>query len=145
MPKLRKEGLNVNLKIIGKTSKLLKFRLNNFNNVQVYNNIKSPERLCNNAICGIANLSIVTGMQFKILEYMRMGLPSIISKKCFDSLNLKKDHDLLVYRNDDEFVKQIIKLKTKKNFANKISRNCYRKIKTNYTWEKSLKKYNNLI
>ena len=76
---------------------------------------------------------------------MSMGLPAVISEKCFNSLNLKKNQDLLVYRNQDEFVKQIIRLKTQKSFANKISRNCYRKITTNYTWTKSLKKYNDLI
>lgn len=145
MPKLKAYGLNVNFKIIGQTSKLLKFDLNKFHNVKIYNNIKFPEKLCNNAICGIANLSVATGMQFKILEYMSMGLPAIISKKCYGSLNLRKNHDLLVYKNHDEFAQQIIKLNKNKNFSNKLSKNCYKKISKDYTWTKSLKKYNSLI
>jgi glycosyltransferase involved in cell wall biosynthesis len=99
--------------------------------------------LCNNAICGVSNLSVVTGIQNKIMEYMRIGLPTIVSEKCFDNLNFIKNKDLLVYKNQDEFVKQIIKLKTEKQFAQKISNNCYRKIRGNFTWEKSLKKYKN--
>ena len=109
----------------------------------MYNNIIFPEKLCNNAICGVSNLSVVTGIQNKIMEYMRIGLPTIVSEKCFDNLNFIKNKDLLVYKNQDEFVKQIIKLKTEKQFAKKISNNCYRKIRSNYTWEKSLKKYKN--
>jgi len=143
MPKLEMKGINITFKIIGQTSNLLKFYLTRFKNVEVYNNIIFPEKLCNNAICGVSNLSVVTGIQNKIMEYMRIGLPTIVSEKCFDNLNFIKNKDLLVYKNQDEFVKQIIKLKTEKQFAKKISNNCYRKIRSNYTWEKSLKKYKN--
>jgi glycosyltransferase involved in cell wall biosynthesis len=143
MPKLEMKGINITFKIIGQTSNLLKFYLTRFKNVEVYNNIIFPEKLCNNAICGVSNLSVVTGIQNKIMEYMRIGLPTIVSEKCFDNLNFIKNKDLLVYKNQDEFVKQIIKLKTEKQFAQKISNNCYRKIRGNFTWEKSLKKYKN--
>ena len=143
MPKLEMKGINITFKIIGQTSNLLKFYLTRFKNVEVCNNIMFPEKLCNNAICGVSNLSVVTGIQNKIMEYMRIGLPTIVSEKCFDNLNFIKNKDLLVYKNQDEFVKQIIKLKTEKQFAKKISNNCYRKIRSNYTWEKSLKKYKN--
>ena len=40
MPELRNKGVNINFKIIGKTSKLLKFSLNKFENVEVHNNVK---------------------------------------------------------------------------------------------------------
>ena len=145
MPKLKEVGLNINFKIIGKTSKLLKLSLSSFKNVNVYNNVKFPENLCKNAICGISNLSIATGVQNKILEYMRIGLPAIISEKCFYSLNLKKNKHILVYKNHSQLIKQIIKLKKSKKIANKISFNSFAIIKKNYTWETSLKKYNNLI
>lgn len=145
MPKLKEAGLNINFKIIGQTSKLLKISLSRFKNVTVYNDIIFPENLCKNAICGISNLSIVTGVQNKILEYMRIGLPTIISKKCYFSLNLKKNKHILVYENDNQFVKQIIKLKNSKKFANKMSYNSFDVIKKNYTWNSSLKKYNTLV
>ena len=141
MPELEMKQININFKIIGQSSKLLKFHLTRFKNVEVYSNVKSPEKLCKNAICGISNLSVVTGVQNKIMEYMRIGLPTIISEKCFNNLNFVKNKDLLVYRNKEEFIKQIIKLKSEKIFADKISDNCYKKIKNYYTWEKSLKKY----
>ena len=119
--------------------------LNKFKNVTVHTNVKSPEKLCNNAVCGISNLDIVSGVQNKILEYMRIGLPTIISQKCFDNLNFEKNLDLLVYKNQKEFIKHIIKLKINRNFANSISRNCYKKIRTKYKWQDFLKKYNALI
>jgi len=80
MPKLEMKGINITFKIIGQTSNLLKFYLTRFKNVEVYNNIIFPEKLCNNAICGVSNLSVVTGIQNKIMEYMRIGLPTIVSE-----------------------------------------------------------------
>ncbi len=145
MPRLEKQNIHITFKIIGNTSKILKFYLTRFKNVVVCNKVKMPEKLCKNAICGISNLNVVSGVQNKIMEYMRIGLPAIVSEKCFNSLNFKKNRDLLVYKNDDEFIRHIIKLKTKKIFAKKISDNCYKKIRKEYSWKKSLKKYDSLI
>ena len=50
-----------------------------------------------------------------------------------------------IYKNHSQLIKQIIKLKKSKKVANKISLNSFAIIKKNYTWETSLKKYNNLI
>jgi len=145
MPELRKKGININFKIIGQVSKLLKFSLNKFENVKVYNNVSKTENFCHTAICGISNLNVVTGVQNKILEYMQIGLPTVISKKCFDNLEFKKNHEVLVYKSQKEFIKHIIKLKMNKKFANKISHNSYKKIRTKFTWPNTLKKYNELI
>ena len=76
---------------------------------------------------------------------MQIGLPTIISKKCFDNLEFKKNNEVLVYKNQKEFIKHIIKLKLNRQFANKISNNSYKKIKTKFTWSHTLKKYNELI
>ena len=145
MPELKKKGILINFKIIGHTSKLLSFSLSKFENVEVYSNVNKPESLCSNAICGISNLDVVSGVQNKILEYMQIGLPTIVSKKCFENLSFKKNQDLLVYKNQNEFIKHIIKLKLNKKFANKISHNSYNKIKTKFMWQNTLKKYNEII
>ena len=145
MPKLENQGLNINFKIIGQTSLFLKLRLASYKNVNVFNNVKSMENLCKNAICGISNLSVVSGIQNKILEYMRIGLPAVISQKCFESINAKKNCEVCVYSTQDEFVKQILKLKNNKKFAKRISNNCHKKIKSYYSWNKSLKEYNKLF
>jgi len=142
MPKLEKEGLNITFKIIGQTSSTLKFFLTRYKNVEVYNNVLSIEKLCKNAVCGISNLSVATGVQNKIMEYMRIGLPTIVSEKCFDNLRFVKSKDLLVYKDERDFVQKIIKLKKKEKFARKISQTSYRKIKKFYSWDKSLEKYN---
>ena len=144
-PKLIGSGIDVKFNIIGQTSYLLKFRLHQFKNVRVYNNVKSHSKFCKNVICGISNIDVATGIQNKILEYMRLGIPAVVSKKCFESLTMKKNNDLLVYENYDDLVKLILKLKKNKNFSQKISLKAYRKIFNYYSWEKKLIGYDNLI
>ncbi len=145
MPKLKERGLHINFKIIGKTSLFLKFLLSRFENVEVFSQVKSTEKFCKGAFCGICNINIAAGVQNKILEYMRIGLPTITSERCFNAAHFKKNKDILVYKNQKELINHIIKLKTNKNLSNKISSGCYKKIKNKFTWEKSLREYSKLI
>ena len=87
MPILRNKGYDINFKIIGRTSQSLKSKLEKFENVKVFTDVAYPEKLCKKAVCGISNLNIASGVQNKIYEYMNIGLPTIISQKCFKSLS----------------------------------------------------------
>jgi len=145
MPALKVSGLNVNFRIIGKVSKMLKYQLKKFNNVEVYSNVKNPEKFCKGAICGLCNLNIAAGVQNKILEYMRIGIPTIASEKCFNSFDFKKNKEIMVYKNQKELVKNIIKLKLNKAISNKLSYSGQKKIKKSYSWEEALKQYDSII
>ena len=145
MPILRNKGYDINFKIIGRTSQSLKSKLEKFENVKVFTDVAYPEKLCKKAVCGISNLNIASGVQNKIYEYMNIGLPTIISQKCFKSLSFKNNSDLIVYSTQDEFIKQLIKLKTNEKFANKISKNCYNVIKKKHSWSNILKKYSTFV
>ena len=88
---------------------------------------------------------------FKSDEKLKNCLNSI-DKQCkviivenSNNLEFKKNQEVLVYKNQKEFIKHIIKLKINGRFANNISRNAYKKIKTKFTWSHTLKKYNELI
>ena len=145
MPLLKKNGLTVNFKIIGQASTILKYRLTRFNNVEVHENVKNPERFCVNSICGLCNLNIAAGVQNKVLEYMRIGLPTVISEKCFNSFDFKNNKEVVLYKNQEELVKKIIQLKKNKIISNKISYNGRKKIKKYYSWSSALKQYDSII
>ena len=116
-----------------------------YKNVKVLGTKKNLNNLIKNSICGISNLNIATGMQNKILSYMSYGIPTICSFKSFNNSVLKKNKDVLVYKNDEQLINLILKLKTNKTLSNKISNNGYRKVKTNFNWDLVLKKYSKII
>ena len=94
-----------------------------------------------NSICGISNLDISTGFQSKILTYMSFGLPVICSLKSFNETGLKKNREILVYKNNFSFINLILRLKENKIKSNMLSINGLKTIKLNYNWNKILFSY----
>tara|TARA_Y100001970_G_C14163473_1_gene819900 strand:- start:310 stop:1467 length:1158 start_codon:yes stop_codon:yes gene_type:complete len=145
LPKINKKFPEIEFHIIGEISILNKVILMTYKNVKVLGTKKNLNNLIKNSICGISNLNIATGMQNKILNYMSYGIPTICSFKSFNNSVLKKNKDLLVYKNDEQLINLIFKLKTNKSLSNKISNNGYKKVKTNFNWDLVLKKYSKII
>ena len=145
LPKINKRFPEIEFHIIGEISILNKVILMSYKNVKVLGTKKNLNNLIKNSICGISNLNIATGMQNKILSYMSYGIPTICSFKSFNNSVLKKNKDVLVYKNDEQLINLILKLKTNKTLSNKISNNGYRKVKTNFNWDLVLKKYSKII
>ena len=131
--------------IIGEISTLSKIILMRYNNVKVLGPKKNLDKLIKNSICGISNLNIATGMQNKILSYMSYGIPTICSYKSFNNFAFKKNKDLLIYKNDEQLINLIFQLKTNKKLSNKISKGGYQKVKSNFNWDRVLKKYSKII
>ena len=145
LPKINKRFPEIEFHIIGEISILNKVILMSYKNVKVLGTKKNLNNLIKNSICGISNLNIATGMQNKILSYMSYGIPTICSFKSFNNSVLKKNKDVLVYKNDEQLINLILKLKTNKTLSNKISNNGYKKVKTNFNWDLVLKKYSKII
>ena len=145
LPKVNKKFPEIEFHIIGEISILNKVILMSYKNVKVLGTKKNLNNLIKNSICGISNLNIATGMQNKILSYMSYGIPTICSFKSFNNSVLKKNKDVLVYKNDEQLINLIFKLKTNKSLSNKISNNGYKKVKTNFNWDLVLKKYSKII
>ena len=90
-------------------------------------------------------MKIATGMQNKIFTYQSFGLPCISSYLSFKNSFLKKDKEILVYKNENEFISLIKKLKENKRFAKRISKFSYDTIKKNYNENKVLSLYQRII
>ena len=59
--------------------------------------------------------------------------------------NLKKNKEVLVFKNDEELIKNIYYLKNNKTKANQLSVNSQNIIKKKYNENKVLLKYNKII
>ena len=145
LPKINMKFPEIELHIIGEISTLSKIILMRYNNVKVLGPKKNLDKLIKNSICGISNLNIATGMQNKILSYMSYGIPTICSYKSFNNFAFKKNKDLLIYKNDEQLINLIFQLKTNKKLSNKISKGGYQKVKSNFNWDRVLKKYSKII
>jgi sugar transferase (PEP-CTERM/EpsH1 system associated) len=83
----------------------------------------------------IAPMQIGTGLQNKLLEAMAMQLPCITSTLANESLQAKADIEVLVADTPFIYAQHIISLLTDKDKAEKLAKNGYHFVKSNYDWE----------
>ena len=145
MPKLNKIYPNLEFHIIGEVKILDKIFFNSLKKTYVHGPVKNIDAHIKNSICGVCNVDIATGTQMKMLSYMSYGLPCISSLQSFNNTFFKKDKEVLVYKNDNDFVKLIVKLKESKTFSNQISKASYSGFLRKYDERRLLSTYDKII
>ena len=145
LPKINVQYPDIEFHIIGEIKYSDKMFFNKIKKTYAHGRMKKLDAVIKDSICGICNMKIATGMQNKIFTYQSFGLPCISSHLSFKNSFLKKDKEVLVYNNENEFVFLIKKLKENKRFAKRISKFSYDTIKKNYNENKTLSLYQNII
>ena len=131
--------------VIGNIGYLNKMFLSKYRNVVIHGKVNNLKNVIKNSICGLCNLKVSTGFQNKTLTYMSYGIPTILSMNAFVNTKFKKNREVLVFRNDEELIKNIYFLKNNKAKANQLSINSQKIIKKKYNRNKVLSKYNKII
>ena len=131
--------------VIGNIGYLNKMLLGKYKNVVIHGKVNNLKNVIKNSICGLCNIKVSTGFQNKTLTYMSYGIPTILSMNAFVNTKFKKNREVLVFRNDEELIKNIYYLKNNKTKANQLSINSQKIIKKKYNRDKVLLKYNKII
>ena len=140
LPKLEKKIPDVSLEVIGDINKINKVFLSMHKNVKFLGLQKNIDKYIKGSFCGLANLTIATGIQGKVLSYMSYGLPVICSRKVASNFN----KNVLNYSNDAELINKIISLKNNRKLSTHISKKSLRFI-NNFTWKKISTRYLSII
>ena len=140
LPSLVKKNPNIKLCLIGNIKNIDKYLLSKNKNIIILGSQKNITKYVNKSFCGIANLSIATGVQVKVLTYMSYGLPVICSRQV--ALNFQ--NNTLVYKSKDDLVNKIIEFKNNKSFWNKFSKKSISFVKK-FKWKKISLRYFQLI
>ena len=131
--------------VIGNIGYLDKLFLCKYRNVVIHGKVNNLRNVIKNSICGLCNVKISTGFQYKTLTYMSYGIPAILSVNAFVNTKFKKNREVLVFRNNEELIKNIYYLKNNKAKASQLSINSQKIIKNKYNRNKVLLKYNKII
>ena len=131
--------------IIGNIGFFDRIFLSKYRNVVIHGTVSNLKNVIKNSICGLCNVKISTGFQYKTLTYMSYGIPVILSINSFVNTKLKKNNEVLVFRNDKELIQNIYYLKNNKKKANQLSTNSQKMIKKKYNGDNVLSKYNKII
>ncbi len=140
MPKLKETITNIKFEVVGEISSYDKFYLSLNKDIKCWGLQKKLDKFIKGSFCGLANLTIATGVQGKILSYMSYGLPVICSKKVAQNFN----KNILSYNDEYELINKIKKLQIDKKLSTQISRKSLNFVK-NLTWKKIGKQYLNIV
>ncbi len=143
-PKIKKLIPNVEFHIFGEIYSIDRYFFMKKPGIHVKGKIKNLDPYLSNVICGLANLDISTGVQTKLLTYMSYGIPAICSQKVYKNFDKIKSNKIDYYKNDEDFINLIIKMKNDSSYSNKVSN---RSIKTiqRFKWKKVLASLDNFI
>lgn len=145
LPKLNNLYPTIKFHIVGEINFFDKLNLKKYKNVIIHGPIKNIDSVAKNNICAICNLSIATGFQNKIANYMSYGIPTISSLISFRGLDFKQNKEILIYKTRKELIKKIIELKKNENKANRLSYFSHKAIRNRYKWNKVLFKYSKIV
>ncbi len=140
LPKLKLKIPDVKLTIIGNINYLDRVFLSKNENVEILGPKKNLKKFIRNAYCGLANLSIATGVQSKVLTYMSNGLPVI----CHSKVAVNFGNNVLSYRQDKDLIQKLILLKSNKKLSQKYSKMSIQFSKK-FVWKKISLKYLELL
>ena len=140
LPKIKYKFPLIKLEIIGEIKNYDKFFLSLNKNINCLGPKKKLDKFIKGSICGLANLSIATGIQGKVLTYMSYGLPVLCSKKVAVNFN----NSVLTYNNNEEFVKKLGALKYSNIISSKLRKNSKKLIKS-FSQEKINQSYLKII
>jgi hypothetical protein len=144
LPLICKIYPNVEFHIIGEISKIDKFFLKQKRNVKILDKVNNLEPYLDKVICGLANLKISSGIQTKLLTYMSYGIPSVCSQQVAENFDAIKESKISFYKNNEEMIKIILKLKKNKNFSLSSSKRALKTIKK-FKWDKILSVLNKVV
>ena len=144
LPKIKLIYPEIEFHIIGEVNEIDRYFLKRKNGVKILGKVENLQPHLRKVICGIANLNISTGVQTKILTYMSYGIPCIASEKVFKNFDKIKNGSICHYKNDQELIELIIKLKEEKDFSKNLSKKSLKNIRY-FLWKNVLKIFDKLI
>lgn len=131
LPRLKLKIPDVKFTVIGNINYLDRVFLSKNKNVEILGPKKNLKTFIKNSYCGLANLSIATGVQSKVLTYMSNGLPVV----CHSKVAVNFEKNVLVYEKDNDLIQKLTLLKNKKKISQKYSKMSI-KFAKNFVWKR---------
>ena len=101
--------------------------------------LEDIETLIAKAIAFVAPIHIARGMQTKLLEAMRLGVPVITSREAAEGIGARHEKEVLIANSPADYVQNIIKLSLSSSLRQTLINGALRFLKTNFRWNENLK------
>ncbi len=138
LPKLRALDPEIKFRVVGRMDQDFIERYHAMPGVELMPNVLSVEQAVADAMIGVASIRYGAGVQNKVLEYMALGLPSIISDVAAEGLSVRDQYDCLVARTVDDYVRAVMAILKSPELADNIARQGLSYVTKHHAWNEVL-------
>ncbi len=126
-------------RVIGRIDAQGQEALERFEGVEVRANVSSVSEATEGAYAGVAPMRLGAGIQNKVLEYMALGLPAVVSPVGLEGLTALDGRDLLVSSSGADMAQALVSLWWQPELRLTLSRAGRRYVESEHVWTKVLK------
>ena len=101
---LKQSKNNIELHVVGQISAINKSKLTQYSGTKIYGYLDEPEKIAAQCDVGFACLSIATGTQNKVYDYIAYGLPVIVSQEVWNGLSAEAKGHVMVINDLENFL-----------------------------------------
>lgn len=127
------------LRVIGRMDAKARALLERFEGVEIRANVDSVSDAVEGAYAGVAPMRLGAGIQNKVLEYMALGLPAVVSHVGFEGLKADPESDLLVASKPAEIADALISLWHNPGQRLAIARAGRQYVESTHVWDAMLR------
>lgn len=109
--------------------------------VEFVGRVESIPQAVRGAFCGVCPMRLGAGVQNKVLEYMAMGLPAVLSRVGYEGIKAQDGVELLVGDSPEMFASYIVKLYREKEFRYDMGQRARQFIHDHHQWESILQPF----
>ena len=145
LPLIEKEIPEIKYYVVGKNPTEQIRTISNGRKVIVTGYVEDIRPYIAKASINVCPMRIGTGMKYKIIEAMVLGIPTVATSfACAGIPELKNGENIVIADTPEDFAKNIVLLLKDKNLRQRISASGRKVVLENYTWSKIASKFENL-
>jgi sugar transferase (PEP-CTERM/EpsH1 system associated) len=145
LPRIREQIPGVTFTICGARPEPCVQELGSLSGVRVTGRVPDVRPYLAKASACVVPLHIARGIQNKLLEGMAMGLPAVATTVAFEGVEAKRDRDLLVADDADDFARAVIRLLSDEELRVRTGAAARACVEANYQWETQLGRFDNVL
>lgn len=133
MPLLRQRG-DFRFRVIGRMDARVMVELGAHPHVELCPNVDDVGMAASGAYAGVAPMRLGAGVQNKVLEYMALGLASVVSDVGHEGLEAVPGVDLLIANKPDEIADALLKLWQDRTLRQSLARSAWGYVERSHAW-----------
>jgi len=138
LPLLREEVPDFRFRIIGASPDSVAARYRTIDGVNFVGRVDSIAEAVQGVCAGVCPMRVGAGLQNKVLEYMAMGLPAVVSPMGIEGIDAVPGQQVLVSSDAAEMAADILRLCRDDELRERIGRQGRQFVEDHHQWERTL-------